>query len=180
MTSKTATQITEIDTLARQYADAQTDLDAYTNALRTKIDQVVRDHWSELRRLTTRTAERYEALFSEVSVARAVFDKPKTKILHGVRVGYRKRPDSVQVLNAENTCALIEKILPDEAGVLVATTKKPIIAGIAELDDAQLKLIGCSRVPGVDEPIAELAETEVDKVVAALLKSAIEKVEAEA
>lgn len=178
-TTKAAAQITEIDTLARQYADAQAALDTLTSDLRAQIDEVVRSHWPELRKATTRAAERYEALFTLVSESRTAFEKPKTKILHGVRIGYRKAADSVQVLNAENTCALIAKHLPDQADVLISTTKKPVMAGLVQLDDAQLKQIGCKRIPGLDEPIATVADTELDKVVAALMKDAIEKAELE-
>lgn len=174
-----APQITEIDQLARQYADAQMALDSLTNDLRAKIDHVVRAHWPDLRRHTTRAAERYEALYAAVSDAREVFEKPKTKILHGVRVGYRKAQDTIEVLNADNTVALIEKLLPDQRDVLISTAKKPVMAGLVQLEDAQLKLIGCKRVPGTDEPIAAMAETELDKVVQALMKGAIEKAEAE-
>jgi len=172
--------ITAIDLLARQYADAQTDLDTRTNDLRQVIDRAVRDAWPELRRATTRAAERYEALLASVTDARDVFEKPKTKILHGVRVGYRKSKDAVQVLNAENTCALIHNVLPDQVDVLISKTEKPVVAGLEQLDDEQLRKIGCKRVAGRDEPIAALAETELDKVVAALMKGAIEKAEAEA
>jgi hypothetical protein len=171
-------QITEIDQLARQYADAQMALDGLTNDLRTKIDQVVRNAWPELRRATTRAAERYEALYALVSESRAVFDKPKTKILHGVRVGFRKSKDTVQVLNTENTVALIKKHLADQAEVLISTTEKPVQSAIEQLGDGDLKLIGCKRVAGSDEPVAAIAETEIDKVVQALMKSAIEKAEA--
>lgn len=171
-------QITEIDTLARQYADAQNDLDALTNALRVKVDQVVREHWQELRRATTRAAERYEALFTLVQESRPVFDKPKTRILHGVRCGYRKSLDSIRVLDSDNTCALIAKHLPDRADVLIATSRKPVMAGLQQLDDKQLKQIGAERVLGGDEAFAALANTDLDKVVQALMKSAIEKAEA--
>ena len=171
--------ITAIDLLARQYADAQTDLDTQINDLRHVIDMSVRDAWPALRAATTRAAGRYEALLASVTDARDVFEKPKTKILHGVRVGYRKAKDSIQVLNADNTCALIEKHLPDQVDVLISTTKKPVMAGLEQLDDEQLRKIGCKRVAGRDEPIAALAETELDKVVAALMKGAIEKAEAE-
>jgi hypothetical protein len=178
MSTKATADITAIDLLARQYADAQTDLDSLTNELRSEIDAAVRKRWPELRRATTRAAERYDALLGLVRDSREVFEKPKTKILHGVRVGYRKAKDVVQVLNADNTCALIEKHLPDQVEVLISTKKSPVIAGLEQLDDAQLKHVGCKRVPGSDEPFAALADTELDKVVQALMKGAIEKAEA--
>jgi chemotaxis response regulator CheB len=176
----TSPEIAAIDVLARQYADAQTDLDTLTNELKTEIDAAVRKRWADLRRATTRAAERYDALLAAVADAREAFERPKTRILHGVRVGYRKAADVVQVLNADNTCALIKRLLPDQQDVLISTTETPVMDGLKQLDDAQLKLIGCRRVPGNDAPFAKLADTELDKVVAALMKSAIEKAEAEA
>lgn len=176
-TTATSPAITAIDLLARQYADAQTDLDARTNELRHEIERATRDAWPDLRRSTTRAAERYDALLAAVGDAKEAFDKPKTRILHGIRVGYRKAQDTVQVLNPDNTCALIKRLLPEQQDVLIATTEQPVMDGLAQLEDGQLKLIGCKRVPGSDAPFVKLAETELDKVVAALMKGAIAKAE---
>lgn len=171
-------EITEIDLLARQYADAQMALNSLTNDLKIVIDAAVRERWAELRKATTRAAERYDALLVAVSDAPKAFDKPKTRLMHSIRVGFRKAADSVQVLNAENTCALIKKHLPDQSDLLISTTEKPVIAAIEGLEDAPLKLIGCRRVIGKDEPVVKLADTDIDKVVAMLTKGAIEKAEA--
>lgn len=172
--------IAAIDLLARQYADAQMDLDGLTNKLKLVIDAAVRERWRELKAATTRTAERYEALYSAVCDAKSAFDQPKTRILHGIRVGYRKAKDSIQVLNEENTCALIAKVFPDQRDVLISTTERPVMSALEQLEDDQLKRIGCRRVPGKDEPVAKLADTDLDKIVAALMKGAIEKAEIEA
>jgi hypothetical protein len=176
----TPPEITAIDLLARQYADAQTDLDGSLNELKQEIDASVRKRWPDLRRATTRAAERIEALVAAVSDARSAFEKPKTRILHGVRVGWRRAQESVLVLNADNTCTLIKRVMPDQEDILIATTERPVMDGLMQLDDASLKLIGCKRVPGSDAPFAKLADTELDKVVAALMKGAIEKAEQEA
>jgi hypothetical protein len=171
-------EITEIDQLARQYADAQMALDGLTNDLKVVIDAAVRQRWADLKRATTRAAERYEALYAAVSEAQSAFDKPKTRIMHSIRVGFRKANDTVEVLNEANTCALIKKQLPEQRDVLISTTEKPVMSALQQLEDPQLKLIGCKRVIGKDEPVVKLADTDLDKVVAALMKGAIEKAEA--
>lgn len=173
-------EITAIDLLARQYADAQTDLESLTNELREAIETATRKAWPDLRKATTRAAERYDALLAAVSDAPDVFDKPKTRILHGIRVGYRKAKDTVQVLNPANTVELIKKHLEDQQDVLIATDERPVMDALEQLDDDVLKRIGCKRVPGTDAPFAKLADTDLDKVVAALMKAAIAKAEAEA
>lgn len=173
-------EITALDPLARQYADAQMDLDSLTNDLRVEIDAAVRRRWPELKRATTRAAERFEALYAAVREARSAFEKPKTRILHGVRVGYQKAQDTVQVMDADNTCALIKKVLPDQQDVLISTTERPVMDAVKQLSDDELKSIGCRRVIGKDEAVAKFADTDLDKVVAALMKGAIEKAEAEA
>ena len=173
-------EIAEIDLLARQYADAQIDLDNLTNKLKVVIDAAVRERWQELKRATTRAAERYEALYAAVCEAKSAFDKPKTRILHGIRVGYRKAQDSVQVLDSDNTCALIKKLLPEQQDVLISTSERPVMSALEQLEDDQLKRIGCRRVPGKDEPVAQLAATDLDKIISMLMKAAIEKAEVEA
>jgi len=173
-------EITAIDLLARQYADAQTDLDTRTNVLKGVIETATRAAWPELRKATTRAAERYDALLAAVADAKGAFDKPKTRLFHGIRVGYRKAQDKLVVLNQANTCELIKKHLPDQVGVLIATDERPVMDALEQLDEAVQKRVGCKRVPGSDEPFAKLAETDLDKVVAALMKAAIAKAEAEA
>lgn len=173
-------EIAAIDLLARQYADAQMDLDGLTNKLKLVIDSAVRERWPDLKRATTRAAERYEALYNAVTEAKPAFEQPKTRILHGIRVGYRKAKDTIQVLNEENTCALIKKVLADQQDVLISTTERPVMSALEQLEDDQLKRIGCRRVPGKDEPVAKMADTDIDKIVAALMKGAIEKAEIEA
>lgn len=177
---ETPPEITAIDPLARQYADAQMDLDRLTNELKVQIDAIVRKHWPELKRATTRAAERFEALRAEVTAARPAFVSPKTRILHGVRCGFQKAQDKVEPLNEENTIALIKKRLPDQAGVLISTTESLVMSAIKQLTDDELKQIGCKRTEGKDEPTVKFADTDLDKVVAALMKGAIEKAEVEA
>jgi hypothetical protein len=173
-------EITQIDLLARQYADAQTDLDTRTSELKRVIEAATRAAWPDLRKATTRAAERYDALLAAVADAEGSFGKPKTRLFHGVRVGYRKEHDSIQVLNPANTCELIKKHLPEQVEVLIATDERPVMDALDQLTDDVLKRIGCKRVPGTDAPFAKLADTDLDKVVQALLKAAIAKVEAEA
>lgn len=173
-------EIIAIDPFARQYADAQMDLDGLTNELKVEIDAAVRRRWPELKRATTRAAERYEALYAAVTDAKPAFEKPKTRILHGVRCGYRKAHDVVEVFDADRTCALIKKALPKQQDVLISTTERPVMDAIEQLTDDELKQIGCRRVPGKDEPVVKFADTDLDKVVAALMKGAIEKAEVDA
>lgn len=177
---ETPPEITAIDPLARQYADAQLDLDRLTNELKVEIDAAVRRQWRELKQAITRAAERYEALYGAVTEARGAFEKPKTRILHGVRVGYRKAHDIVEVFDADRSCALIKKALPDQQDVLISITERPVMDAIEQLTDDELKRIGCRRVPGKDEPVVKFADTDLDRVVAALMKGAIEKAEVEA
>ena len=54
------------------------------------------------------------------------------------------------------------------------------MAAIEQLEDDQLKRIGCRRVLGKEEPVAKLTDTDLDKIVAALMKGAIERAEVEA
>lgn len=172
-------EITAIDLLARQYADAQTALDTLANDLKGVIETATRKAWPELRKATTRAAERYDAMLAAVAAAKPAFDSPKTRILHGIRVGYRKAQDAIHVLNQGNTCDLIRKHIPEQEDVLIATAESLVMDGLKQLDDDTLKRIGCRRVPGGNEPFAKLADTDLDKVVAALMKAAIAKAEAE-
>jgi hypothetical protein len=74
---------------------------------------------------------------------------------------------------------LIEKSFPKaQADLLIKTTKKPIKKALEDLDVGALKRIGCRVVETGDEIVIKPADSEVDKIVTALLADAIDEQEA--
>jgi hypothetical protein len=65
-------------------------------------------------------------LKAAIEANRLEFEKPKTRTFFGIKVGFRKQPGALSYDDAEQVVKLIEKQFPDQAEVLIKTTKTPL------------------------------------------------------
>lgn len=170
-------QLTEIESRAKAFADARSKLSEYVDALNQALESLRRDNLPRIKRQLVRAAELQTQLKEMVAESPDLFVKPKTVVLHGIKVGFEKGKGAIVFDDADQVVTLIDKKLPDLADVLIATTKKPVKAGLAQLTVAQLKSIGCSVEEAGDRVVVRAVDSEVDKLVTALLKGATEEQE---
>lgn len=164
----------EIEDRTKAYADARNRLAEIVTELQSGLDAIKRDNLPRIRRAVARTAELESALKQVIEAAPALFAKPKTVVLHGIRVGYEKGKGSISFDDEETLVRLIERKLPDLADQLVKTTKKPLKTGLAQLTVQQLKSIGCAVEEAGDQVVVRAVDRDVDRLVTALLKGATE------
>ena len=168
----------EIDRLTGKYADLRGKLAAEVEALNEELEAAKKAHLQAVKRLVERTAEAHGELRAAIEESAALFERPKTQVLHGVKVGFRKAVGGIQFEDADQVVELIEKRLPEQAEVLIITKKKPNKEALEQLDVADLKKIACTVEDTGDVVVIKDTASEVDKIVKALLKEATEEVEA--
>jgi hypothetical protein len=95
-------------------------------------------------------------------------------VLSGVKLGYQKAKGTLDYDDAEAVCARIRKHLPEQADVLIATRETPVKTALAQLPAADLKRIGVTLSDAGDQIVVKPVDSEVDKMVDALLKDATE------
>lgn len=168
----------EIEARTKVYADARGKLAEVVSTLQEGLDALKKDNLPRIRRQVQRLAELEADLKALIELSPDLFVKPKTVVLHGVKVGFEKGKGAILFDDEDKVVQLIEKRLPDLAEQLVKTTKKPLKGGLAQLTAQQLKSIGCTVEETGDQVVIRAVDKDVDKLVAALLKGAAVEVPA--
>lgn len=166
--------MSHVESSAKRYADAHAQLVERVQALHAAIEAVKREHLRGIKSAVASTAERHDVLRTIVEGAPQLFRKPRSVVLHGVRVGYAKAKGSIKVPDEERTLTLIRKHFPDQVETLIRTYEEPVKAALANLAVDDLMRIGCKVTGTGDVVLIKPVDSEVDKLVAALLKDATE------
>lgn len=167
-----ATALETIGRRAEVYAQARSLLAEKVAALHDGIAQLRRDQLPSIKRALARAAEAEANLRALVADNPDLFRKPKTQVIAGVKVGYAKGKGQISFDDADAVVARIKKHLPDQADVLIKTAEKPVKDALAQLAAADLKKIGVSVSEAGDQVVVRPVDSEVDKLVDALLKEA--------
>lgn len=169
------TTLTDIEAKTKAYAIAHEKLVAAVADLNTQLEQAKRKALPDIKHCVARALERRSELRAALADAPEIFEKPRTHIFHGVKVGYGKGKGKVEFDDADKVCALIRKHLPDQAEVLILTEEKPNKEAIAALDASDVKRIACQVTGTGDAVVIKPTDSDVDKIVKALLKEDVEE-----
>lgn len=170
--------LSQIEGKTRAYAEARDRLRELCAALEAGMKDLRIEHLPGIRKALNRAAEAEAALHALIERAPELFVRPKTVILHGIRVGYMKGKGGIEWDDADRVLALIERHLPDQLDTLCKVVRRPSRDAIAQLDVATLKKIGCRVVDTGEEVFIKAADGALDKMVDALLKAATEEAKA--
>lgn len=167
----TPTTLAEIEKRTRAYADARDVLSGYVTTLNDKIETAKRNALADIKRAVNRTAEREAELRFTIETAPELFERPRTVIFHGVKVGFQKGKGTLEVPDEDRTRALVRKLFPDCLRVKESLNKE----ALADLAVADLKRVGVNVTETGDVVVIKPTDTAVDKIVNALLKDAVEE-----
>lgn len=171
--------LTDIERMTREYAETRGKLADIIQALQAEVEAVKRRRLAPIKRAVAATAEAHDRLRAAIEAASDLFVKPRSVVIAGVRVGFQKGRGELEIADAVKTVQLIRKHLPDQADVLIKTVETPVKSALATLPAADLKRIGVNVADAGDQVLIKPTDSDVDKLVAALLKDA-ERIEEEA
>jgi len=172
---------TPIDTInkhAEVYAKIRALLAEKVNALQSGIDALRRDHLPDIRRAVLRAAEAEDNLRVLVEAHPQCFIKPRTRVLAGIKIGFQKGKGAIDYADADAVVARIKKHLPDQADMLIRLKETPVKDALAQLPSADLKKLGITVIEAGDQVVVRPTDSEVDKLVDALLKGVSEEMAA--
>lgn len=172
-------QLTEIQDLTVKYADDYSKLTEYVTELNDEMERLKRSRVKRIKVLVQRCVESKEALKAAIDSDHSLFVKPRTHVFSGMKVGLQKAKGKLDWEDDDKVVELIEKKLPDQAEILIITKKIPNCKALENLDVKELKSIGVSCVEAGDKPYIKPVDSNVDKLVAALLKDASDELEGE-
>lgn len=158
-----------IELSAKAFAGARDELASRLQALRDEIEAAKRRRLQGLKN----SLERFRAAESELRALvegnAALFEKPKTRTFHGIRVGWMKQKGTVEIDDVQKVIELIRKKLPELAEVLIETKESVRKAAVADLTGSQIKAIGVTVTADSDAPFIKPVDDEVAKLLKALI-----------
>jgi len=170
-----ALTLPEIDSLTRAFADAHAELADLVAQMNDEIERAKRKRLPEIKRLVARASEKHNALKAGIESSEDLFVKPRTYVLHGIKLGFKKGKGGIQFSDADRVVELVHKYYDsDRAALLLRTFEEPDKDALAKLTAAELKKLGCEIADAGDQVVIKPTDSEVDKIVNALLKDAME------
>ena len=125
---------------------------------------------TEIEALAKRYAAAAESeLRAAVDASRDLFEKPRSRVLHGLKVGLRKQPGKLTWPDAAHVVKLIRRHRPEDADALVRVTEAPVREALKQLPARELKRLGVEITEASDAVEVRATDSDVDKWVDAML-----------
>ncbi len=166
------TALAEIEALTEQYSAVRQGLYDRLMDLEIEIARVKRAAMPGLRKAVGEAVALRERLQAELDAVPELFVKPRTVVMHGIRVGYTTTRATVEFDDEEAVIKRIREQLPkDQAELLIRRKESVHKPAIYDLDDDTLKRISVTVKEGEDVVVIKPQDGAVAKVVDAMLES---------
>lgn len=163
--------IQEIETKAQSYSTAREALAGVLAALEDETRALRKKYLTRIRGLVATAKERRAELHTLIAESAGLFERPRTRILHGVKCGFSKGKGKVEFDDEQAVIARIRKLLPeDQAELLIKVEESVAKSAVSDLSDEDLKRLGIRVESAGDVVVIKDAAGDVDKLVEALLK----------
>lgn len=152
------------------YARARHELAAEMDALREKLKAAQAEHRLTLIALLDQAANARSGLQTLLETFPWLFEKPMTKQLHGIKIGFRKLPGQVEYADDEaNVIARIREHLRGKVRQLIAIKETVRKDALKDLTAAELAAIGASIVDCGEEVVIKAIDTDLDRLIKGLI-----------
>lgn len=173
-TTETNEALQEIIDRARVLAQRRDHLGTLVRALNEGIEALKADNLPQIKAAIAEGSDAWKALEALVLAHPELFDKPRKLTAHGITFGYEKGKGGLEIDDPDRTVQLIRKHLPDQADVLITVRESPVKTALAQLSAADLKRVGVEVKRTGDVVVIRPADGEIDKVVRALVRAAVD------
>jgi len=176
-----APTITEIRAAAQRLADAHRESVGRATALESKISDAITPIYAAHRAGIDAAAEEEAAAKAElqalVEAAPQLFGKPRSITQDGVKTGYRKSEDTLDWDDDKTVITRIKALpeLADLVPVLINTVETLNIGALENLDGNARRRVGIRLIPGVDLSFITFSDSDVEKMVKAILADATKR-----
>lgn len=174
-------EITEIRAAAQRLATAHREALSRATALESVLNKAITPIYAMHRAGLDAAAEEEAAARADlqllVDASPQLFMKPRSIAQDGVKCGYRKSEDTLDWDDENIVIARIRAIpeLAELAPVLIRTEEALNINALAELDGNARRKAGIRLIPGIDQPFISFSDSDVEKMVKAILADAAKR-----
>ena len=174
-----AMTLTEIGELAKAYSGARDALASVTDEVREVQRREVRKRLRGIRSRVAEVSATREQLVAAIDENRQLFERPRTRAMHGIKFGLRKQPGRIEG-DATQAIARIDRRMPDRAQDLVATKRTLVKAALQKLSTRELAALGLTIADTGDAVLVQAAGDDLDRLVDAMLEDVADVQEATA
>lgn len=168
-----------IEEYATDYADARDTVAGVVQNLQDDLEEVRRKYMPALKTAVGKSAEHHAQLKHAIGARPDLFEKPKTQVIAGIRIGYRKEKGKVEIDDEEAVIKRIRKLLPEEQAELLIRTRESVDKNaVGDLSVQDLKRLGIAITDDEEMVFIKPTDGAVDKLVKKLLADAEEAQEA--
>ena len=184
MTTHTA-NLADIQKRASVYSQSRDHLSGLFATLEAGIEIVKKGSLPEIQKLGRQIARQHSELQELIKANPAMFDKPRTYVVDGLKFGLQKKPGK---LEWDSDAALITRIkkaveadalTPEQQDLLINTTERPVAKALEKLDGKLLKRLGITLTNDTDEVLIKSVDSEVEKAVNAVIRDVTKDANAE-
>jgi uncharacterized membrane protein YccC len=159
-----------IDQLAAAYEWQRRSLYELIEQLERKMTEVKAVALPSIRQQVGETAAARDALHNAIDEARTLFEKPRTRTFHGIKVGLQKAKGQVEIDDEERTIKRIrETLIKDQAELLIRVRETVDKNAVRDIEPTDLKSFGIRIGKDRDTVVVKPQDSEVGKLVDALL-----------
>lgn len=160
----------EIEQFAAAYATERDSLAALVTDMNDALEQVKRARLGAIKQAVQQARQAQADLKAAIEDGKALFDKPRTRVLHGVKVGLTKQRGAVEFDDEAKVVARIRAQLPkDQAELLIRVKESVHKPSVYDLTAADLKRLGIRLTDDCDAVVIKSVDSDVDKLISALL-----------
>lgn len=159
-----------IEKLTREFRSQRDVLSARIQALEEAKRKLVRQALPAVRGAVHRAQSAEADLRAALEAAPELFDKPRTQVMHGVRVGYTKGKGRLVIADESKTLDLIGRHFPEHAEVLIRERRTVVKEALGQLTASELKRVGVHIEQADDQVVIRCTDSELDRLVTALMQ----------
>lgn len=148
-------------------------LEALIAALQADLEEVKARHLRGLKRQASTVARTEATLISAVEAAPALFEKPRTLTIHGVKVGFTLSKGKVEWDDQDSVVAAIKRHRKDDADVLLQTEESPRKDALRALPASDLAKLGCRIIGAGDQVVVKRVAGDVETLIAKLTEKLV-------
>lgn len=159
----------DLERLASQLAQAHTEIHSYTSTYVEAVQEFRKACARKLRGPVKRAADLETEIRTMIDANRELFAAPKSRTLHGIKLGIRKQPGGLRWTDEEIVLARIRKLLKEQAPTFIKTTHKPVKDALSGLPAETLCKLGIEVIGSTDVAFVSATQDDPTKLVDAIL-----------
>ena len=161
--------LNEIEKMVKEFAEARKTLRDRVDVLDMGILALKRKYLPGIRFAVDSAKEKQGNLWEAIKDSQELFVKPRTLTLFGIKFGIEKQKGKIEWEDKGVVIKLIKKLFPKSWETYVKVKEDPMKKTLATLPSSDLKKLGIQVTETGDAVVIKPADSEVDKLVDALL-----------